>query len=83
MLSTHLCPLSCLRKRIDPEIKINGFAVAYHPQLVAVDHQHAVLYIIKAQGHAPTVMIYAYGDDIPSLAAWIKKERSFRFVLFW
>ena len=44
--------------------KTNGFAVVYHPQLVAVYHQHVVLYLIKPQGYAPSVMIYAYGDDM-------------------
>ena len=29
-----------------------------------VYHQHAVLYLIKSQEYAPSVMIYAYGDDI-------------------
>ena len=31
------------------EAKINGEAIVYHPQLVAVYHQHEVLYIIKPQ----------------------------------
>ena len=51
----------------------------YHPQLVAVYHQHEVLYIIKPQGDARwRVMRYSptgaddmhhasRGDDIPSL----------------
>ena len=43
-------------------------AVVYHPQLVAVYHQHAVLYLIKSQEYAPSVMIYAYGDDIHAKA---------------
>ena len=50
-------------------------AVVYHPQTVAVYHQHAVLYLIKPQGIQPTaddirlaVMIYTLTrDDIPSL----------------
>ena len=29
-----------------------------------VYHQHAVLYLIKPQEYAPSVMIYAFGDDI-------------------
>ena len=43
---------------IDIKIRVKNqrLAVAYH--------QHKVLYLIKPQKHAPSVMIYAYGDDI-------------------
>ena len=33
-----------------------------------VYHQQAVLYLIKSQEYAPSVMIYAYGDDIHAKA---------------
>ena len=35
---------------------INSEGIAYH--------QNKVLYIIKPQEYTPSVMIYAYGDDI-------------------
>ena len=34
-------------------------SLVYHPQPVAVYHQHEVLYLIKPQEDAPSVMIYA------------------------
>ena len=45
-----------------------GESLVYHPQLVAVYHQHEVLYLIKPQEYAPSVMRYAYGDDIHAKA---------------
>ena len=33
-----------------------------------VYHQHKVLHLIKPQEYAPSVMIYAYGDDIHAKA---------------
>ena len=45
-----------------------GASLVYHPQLVAVYHQHEVLYIIKPQRYTLRVMIYAFGDDIHAYA---------------
>ena len=68
-------------------------SLVYHPQLVAVYHQHEVLYLIKPQLCSLRLMICACGDDIHAgawwytkPAAWIKKEVTFgrqKLLLFW
>ena len=45
-----------------------GEALYIIRSLSAVYHQHEVLYIIKSQEYAPSVMIYTYGDDIHAKA---------------
>ena len=60
---------------------INSKGIVYHPQLVAVYHQAAVVYTLKRDEmqKADFSLIFddmhhaLRGDDIPSLSAWIKK----------
>ena len=58
-----------------------GVSLVYHPELVAVYHQHEVLYIIIAKVIQPSVddiRLWRWypdlrSDDMPLLSQWIKK----------
>ena len=47
-----------------PLIKNQGASLVYHPQCIAVYHQHRVLDIIIAKGCNLWLMIYTCGDDM-------------------
>ena len=82
----------CLPKVTSFFIQAAGL-VYHHRAKRGAYHQPSGLYLIKSQEYAPSVMIYAYGDDIHAKAwwytkpaAWIKKEVTFgrqKLLLFW
>ena len=58
---------------------INSEGIVYH-QAARTIHADAWWYTAR---RADDMHRTSYADDIPSHAAWIKKERSVCFVLFW
>ena len=61
-------------------------SIVYHPQPVAVYHQAAGGYTFGDDIRLAAMIYTLKRDDIPSLAAWIKKEVTFvyqKLLLFW